>query len=651
MFGDKQKISHLKKLLLHLILILLFGKVAVYASEEDSIAIKSTIQGINIVAKLTSFYSEDCKVILIDSSTLKNNSHVSIAELLNDNYAATISSYGSEGSLNTISLRGGASRHTQVLWNGIPLNSVSNGSTDLSLVPSLVADQVHINFGAPASLYGSGTFGGAIELNNLPDWNKRFQLKLNTQLASFNSKSYALNTSFGSKKIQTNFTLYEQHADGNYTFFNAYKNEISERIHNEYFIYGSLVNVSLKPLKHLQINSGAWYQYKDKNIPPIISSYSLGSTNQIDESLKAYINANYIFSNAHITYSTALLKDYMLYTDIADILSSIYTVYSEFDNSSFINNLNFRYYFRNKFSFDVSGNFTKYHSKVLAYNQDINENEAAVVGAFKYISNKIIVNASIRQQMYSAYFSKTLYSVGLRYKLIGDKLELRSNFATKYRMPSFNDRFWLPGGNPDLQPEEGWSADLGILFLLHQTSFKLRIEVNPFYNAINNWIQWMPGEANYWAPISHKTVHSRGIELVSSISDDLFGGRIELNLFYTVKQSLIMSSVDETLIGNQLAYTPMLTGLNKLKYSYKGYSIIYALRYRGFSYINEQNNASQIMNGFWLHSLQVLKSFPIAKTNLNTSIKITNIANKNFEVIKEYPMPGRGIYFSIGIDL
>ena len=47
-------------------------------------------------------------------------------------------------------------------------------------------------------------------------------------------------------------------------------------------------------------------------------------------------------------------------------------------------------------------------------------------------------------------------------------------------MPTFNDRFWLPGGNPDLNPERGESFDAGLIWLYGG----LQIEMTTFMNRL-----------------------------------------------------------------------------------------------------------------------------------------------------------------------
>ena len=68
---------------------------------------------------------------LLDS-TLVNLSY-SLSDLLRQNGQIFVKEYGA---LSSSFFRGTSAAHTQLLWNGIPLNSLSTGQVDLALFPT-----------------------------------------------------------------------------------------------------------------------------------------------------------------------------------------------------------------------------------------------------------------------------------------------------------------------------------------------------------------------------------------------------------------------------------------------------------------------------------------------------------------------------------
>ncbi|MFN8167076.1 MAG: TonB-dependent receptor [Bacteroidia bacterium] len=65
------------------------------------------------------------------------------------------------------------------------------------------------------------------------------------------------------------------------------------------------------------------------------------------------------------------------------------------------------------------------------------------------------------------------------------------NFGNVFRLPTVNDLYWIPGGNPDLLPETGTTGEIGLHLLNTQLSMQ-RSSVAYFDKHINNWIAWVP---------------------------------------------------------------------------------------------------------------------------------------------------------------
>ena len=84
---------------------------------------------------ITEKYAPDnigIKVTEIDSSIIQNYNSTSLAKILETGSPAFIKSYG-PGRIATSSFRGAGSSHTQVLWNGININStIDRKSTRLN---------------------------------------------------------------------------------------------------------------------------------------------------------------------------------------------------------------------------------------------------------------------------------------------------------------------------------------------------------------------------------------------------------------------------------------------------------------------------------------------------------------------------------------
>ena len=116
----------------------------------------------------------------------------------------------------------------------------------------------------------------------------------------------------------------------------------------------------------------------------------------------------------------------------------------------------------------IKGSFIKDSATQGPNGRDGTSALAGLVGSFQELLSK----AGIRlEDGFSALLNRSDTSavstvnprLGLNLRLLqGSTLHLKASAGRSFRVPTFNDRFWQPGGKPDLNPERGWTYDLGL---------------------------------------------------------------------------------------------------------------------------------------------------------------------------------------------
>jgi len=110
-------------------------------------------------------FSAGHSILQADSTALARYSQNGLDHLLSRQTGIFIKNYG-PGILATSSLRGGSAGQTALVWNGFSLQSPATGQTDLALIPVFFTDDAGVQYGGGSALWGSGSMGGAIHLNN-----------------------------------------------------------------------------------------------------------------------------------------------------------------------------------------------------------------------------------------------------------------------------------------------------------------------------------------------------------------------------------------------------------------------------------------------------------------------------------------------------
>ena len=95
----------------------------------------------------------------LDTLVLHENIALSMADVLTFNTAIFIKQYG-RATLSTVAFRGTAASHTQVMWNGMRINSPMLGMTDFSMIPSYFVDDATLLHGTSSLNVVGGGLGG-----------------------------------------------------------------------------------------------------------------------------------------------------------------------------------------------------------------------------------------------------------------------------------------------------------------------------------------------------------------------------------------------------------------------------------------------------------------------------------------------------------
>ncbi|MHB1845413.1 MAG: TonB-dependent receptor plug domain-containing protein [Deltaproteobacteria bacterium] len=88
----------------------------------------------------------------------------SVAELTAAAPGATVHRLGDFGQLATVTLRGSSSDQILVLLDGVPLTSAAGGTVDLSTIPPELIDRIEILRGDAGARYGAGALGGVVNI-------------------------------------------------------------------------------------------------------------------------------------------------------------------------------------------------------------------------------------------------------------------------------------------------------------------------------------------------------------------------------------------------------------------------------------------------------------------------------------------------------
>ncbi|HQQ20731.1 MAG TPA: TonB-dependent receptor, partial [Bacteroidales bacterium] len=141
-------------------------------------------------------------------------------------------------------------------------------------------------------------------------------------------------------------------------------------------------------------------------------------------------------------------------------------------------------------------------------------------------------------------------------------------------------------------------------------------------------------------------VHAKGIDLTLQ---NQFQFKNNSTLYfsgsYTLQKAIDLTDPENKTYGHQLPYTPIHYGSLSLSYLCKIGQFSYNLVMSGDRYSSAQNIPQNHLRGYQEQSISYGKEFPLKLKTcspfLGFKIEMINIIGTQYEIIRNYPMPGR----------
>jgi iron complex outermembrane receptor protein len=217
-----------------------------------------------------------------------------------------------------------------------------------------------------------------------------------------------------------------------------------------------------------------------------------------------------------------------------------------------------------------------------------------------------------------------------------------------------NDRFWVPGGNLELNPENGWSYETSANYIKTFGRLELNLRAAYYHSLMNDLIQWLPGIGSIWSPHNVKQVRLQGADFNAEVSY-----KAGLNIFqffggWSVNQSIVMEShlANDQSVGRQLIYQPEFKATHRMQYTYKRWSAQLSHRFVGQVYTTyaSANNTLPAYNLFDVGAAYAFEK-PLFWFQWSLALNVNNITNTYYENIAYFPMPGTNFNLSVTFEL
>lgn len=613
-------------------LLLMLGKNLFSQQQKDSIVVQ--LPTIEITENKLTGFAAGKSVLNIDKEILSNSAGKNLSEILSNNSTLNIRSYGPNGAAS-ISMRGTNSNHTAVLWNGINIQDPLNGTCNTSLIPAFFSDEIQLVSGGISALYGSGSIGGLINLQNTANFVDKFRLEIMNSMGSFSSSSNAIKMHAAGKKYASNIKFFNRSAMNDFKYTNFY--EIGDPVMKLTHAYLNHKAVSQENVVKMGaagiLSTAVMYQKVFREIPPMMSEAS-SRTTQGDQNLRALAQYSQGRKWVYWNIKSALLASEIVYDEPDIILHAIHQSYSNVNEISAKIKADV---IKSLFHAGFNNTFEKAKSGSLQLNS--NRNRLAFFGSIKTdFLPKLECSANFRDELVNSKWSEPTYAFYLLLKA-QKSLQISTSFTRNYRVPTFNELYWKDShaqGNLHLKDESGYSGDLNLEYFF--TANKMNTAKVSLYSArIDNMIQWLLNGKIY-QPYNQQQIKTKGLEI--SLKTGKKSGKFEYksNASYEyVSSTLVDQNMD--LNGHQLVFIPKHSAHLDLRLNYHGLEIFAAGNFMSARSVSYAINDS--LPALFLANLGINFTKKLKSTQMVLGFRVNNLLNTEYQMIPNYPNPGR----------
>ncbi|MFC6100974.1 TonB-dependent receptor plug domain-containing protein [Olivibacter domesticus] len=619
---------------------------------------------------------------LLSKKQLQQLNSLSVADATRFLSGVQLKDYGGIGGLKTINIRSMGSNQTQIFLDGIAIGNAQNGQVDLGKFSLENVDEIALYNGdtqtllQPAKSYSSAS--SMYLTSNTPTFEngetRKFRAGIKTGSFGLINPSFLFQKQINQYLTASISTEY-LNAHGHYKFRLTDANyDTTARRENadiDAFRIESILNGKIK--------GGAWqthlyFYHSGRGLPDAVIENRLKPTSpelgqrQKDRNIFIQSSLTKQFSRYSYTLKLKYANDYVFYSNpnIIKLEGPLKNNYHQQEGyASFAN----QYLITPEWTVALSSDWQWNKLNADLYNFSYPTRFTTLVSAAtKYQTERFTLQSSLLATFVQ---DKTKY-----YQSPDDKHEItpavslswqpfeyptfriRSFYKNIFRMPTFNDLYYTEIGSTLLDPEYTEQFDFGFTYAktYHSALKFVSLQTDAYYNIVKNKIIATPASNQFrWTMYNLDRVQIKGVDVVIrsgwNVANCL---NLDVGINYTFQEALNATTINGKMTynkGEQIPYIPRHSGSFILQANINSLFLNYSFIYTGERYSQAENITANYLQPWYTHDLSIGKDFSLLKQGkMRVMTELNNLLNQPYEVVRNFPMPGRNYRLRATID-
>ena len=557
--------------------------------------------------------------------------------------------YGGAGGLKTINVRSLGSAHTAVFLDGVPIDNAQNAQVDLGRISTEGLEKVELFQGQRSQLlqtareYGSTSSLHLTSALPSPEGRNGFRVRLWGGSMGTVAPSAAWESRWSpvlSSRVQMGFT----HAHGRYPFHvqdfrntpEGYKgyDTVMVRQNCDLTEFRADAHLFYTPEGGRYDARVSWYD-SERGIPgPVYKQaerYPLSSDRQADRNLSVQAGGTQVLGpSLSLLMRAKYARDMLGYLDVSEIDPSVQATWNYLQQSGYLSGgLSWKASDRWFFGGAVDGQYETLQSRVSALRKTL-----FAAGSAAYLNGPWRMNAALQYQLSAGAGSYRFLSPSLILEWTPDPYwEFGVLLKRSCRLPTFNDLYYSQVIVRKLEPEQVYQSAVHWSWDRRYPHWRFQAREELYFNYVRNKLIAVPnGSLFRWSMYNLGGVRMFGDELSFTASwqegTTTLGGTAR----YTFQWA------HDTETGGQIPYIPLHSANFRLFWNLGNWSVDLQGFLTGERFTSSTNRPEFRVAPWTTWDASVAYSF--SGSGLSLRLQLNNLLNANYEIIRQYPMPG-----------
>ena len=616
---------------------------------------------------------------LLDRRDMLSMGITDMADALHRLPGITLRDYGGAGGMKTVSVRGFGAKHTGVSYDGVMLSECQSGEIDLSRYSLDNVDHLSLTIGDNDDIFIPARQSSTPAVLNIET------LRMRTDDTRPHLTAQVKQGSFG---LISPFVRYEQnlsnrfafslvgeytYADNDYPYSIQNGNEtVSDRRSNSRMNswHGEL-NFLYQTNRVSRLSGKLYYYDNDRQLPGQVHYY----TNLSGEALRDRNAFGQLLYQtrwddklslkwlAKYNWAESVYRDRMMQGGVNDasywqreVYSSAVLLYTPDERWAMDYSMDYAFNNLNGSSWRTLVGKPYRHTMLQSATAKYQSRWLKVIVRLLlslYLNGQSEMPATTRQdvQQNSADNMQRLSpSLSVSYKLLADQdLYVRASYKNIFRSPTFNESYYYHYGSTNLKPESTDQLNVGVTYTAPLSRRNmLTVTLDGYYNHVKDMIVAVPQNMFVWTCVNLDKVRSYGLDATMRASRQVAEGhQVAVAGSYSYQRVEDRNNPDATTYGYQVAYMPRHQG--SLSVSYENPWVNVSLHGTSVSsrWPNNNHYEGTLIAGYTDCGATLWRQFRWHRHQLEARFDLKNVFDKHYEIVANYPMPGRNYQISI----